>query len=81
MDKHVIVGVHIVDREAHAATVQGIFTKYGAQINTRLGLHDSINSANGLILLELIDTPETCQMIEELEAKEGIDCQSMVFEH
>ena len=33
MDKHIIVGVHIVDREAHAPMVQEIFTKYGAQIN------------------------------------------------
>ncbi len=81
MDKHVIVGVHIVDRETHAPAVQQIFTKYGAQINTRLGLHDSINAANGLILLELIDTPETCQMIEALEAMQGIDCKTLVFEH
>ena len=81
MDKHVIVGVHIMDREAHAPTVQLIFTKYGAQINTRLGLHDSINPANGLILLELTDTSETCQMIEALQAMEGIDCQTLVFEH
>ena len=81
MDKHIIVGVHIVDREAHAPHVQKIFTKFGSQINTRLGLHDSINPANGLILLELNDTPETCEMIDELKAMQGIDCQSLVFEH
>ncbi|MCF7849675.1 MAG: hypothetical protein K9M45_12560 [Kiritimatiellales bacterium] len=84
MDKHIIVGVHIVDREAHAAPVQHVFTKYGAQIKTRLGLHDvhgGVNASNGLILLEMLDTPETCQMIEEITAIVGIDCQTMVFEH
>jgi len=84
MDKHIIVGVHVVNREAHAEPVQHVFTKYGAQIKTRLGLHDihdSFSSANGLILLEMLDTPETCQMIEEVSAIDGIDCQTMLFEH
>ncbi len=81
MDKHIIAGVHIVDRKAHAPLVQEVFTKYGAQINTRLGLHDSINSSNGLILLEMADTPETRQMIEEIGAIDGVDCQTMMFGH
>ena len=81
MDKHIIVGVHIVDREAHAVKVQEIFTKYGTHIKTRLGMHDDICPTNGLILLEMADPPETCQMIETIEAIEGIDCQTMVFEH
>ena len=81
MDKHIIAGVHIVDREAHASTVQEVFTRYGSHINTRLGLHDSINPANGLILLEMVDSPETCKMIEELDAIAGVECQTMVFEH
>ena len=81
MDKHIIVGVHIVDREAHAPKVQEIFTKYGTQIKTRLGLHDDVCSSNGLILLEMADTPETCQMIEEVEATVGVDCKTMLFEH
>jgi hypothetical protein len=81
MDKHIIVGVHIVDRETHAVKIQQIFTQYGGQIRTRLGLHDDICASNGLILLEMADTPETCRMIEEVEAIEGIDCQTMVFEH
>ncbi|RLA17545.1 MAG: hypothetical protein DRQ56_09055 [Gammaproteobacteria bacterium] len=81
MDKHIIVGVHIVDREAHAPKVQEVFTKYGAQINTRLGLHDSVCASNGLILLEMADTPETCRLIEEIGSFEGVDCQTMMFEH
>ncbi|WP_372807384.1 hypothetical protein [Pontiella sp.] len=81
MDKHIIVGVHIVDREAHAVNVQEVFTRYGAQIKTRLGMHDDICSSNGLILLEMADTEETCRMIEALEAIDGVDCQTMVFGH
>lgn len=81
MDKHIIVGVHIVDREAHAPMAQKIFTKYGAQIKTRLGLHDDVCPTNGLILLEMADTPETCQMIEEIKAAVGVDCKTMMFEH
>lgn len=81
MDKHIIVGVHIVDREAHAVKVQEVFTQYGAQIKTRLGMHDDICPTNGLILLEMADTPETCRMVETIGAIEGIDCQTMVFKH
>lgn len=81
MDKHIIAGVHIVDREAHAPMMQEVFTKYGTQINTRLGLHDNINSSNGLILLELADTPETERLIEEIGSIEGVDCQTMEFKH
>jgi len=81
MDKHIIVGVHIVDRESYAPKVQEIFTKYGTQIKTRLGLHDDVCTANGLILLEMADTPETCQMIEEVTAAVGVDCKTMLFEH
>ncbi|MEN8254992.1 MAG: hypothetical protein ABFR33_05935 [Verrucomicrobiota bacterium] len=81
MDKHIIAGVHIVDREGHAPKVQEVFTKYGSQINTRLGLHDTINPSNGLILLEMADTPEACRMIEDIEAIDGVDCQTMMFEH
>lgn len=81
MDKHIIVGVHIVDREAHAVKVQEVFTQYGAQIKTRLGMHNDICPTNGLILLEMTDTPETSRMIQTVEAIEGVDCQTMMFAH
>ena len=81
MDKHIIVGVHIVDREAHAVQVQEVFTRFGSQIRTRLGLHDDICPANGLILLEMADTPETRLMIKEVEAIDGVDCKTIIFEH
>ncbi len=81
MDKHIIVGVHIVDREAHAPVVQEIFTRFGAHIRTRLGLHDDVCPSNGLILLEMADTPETCQMIDAVDAINGVDVKQMVFRH
>ena len=81
MDKHIIVGVHIVDREAHAVKVQEVFTQYGAQIKTRLGLHDDICPANGLILLEMTDTPEAREMIATVGAIGGVECQTMEFRH
>lgn len=81
MDKHIIVGVHIVDREKHAAMVQQIFTKYGAQIRTRLGLHDDVCPTNGLILLEMADTDQSREMIAEVSAIEGVDVAQMIFSH
>ncbi|VGO22163.1 hypothetical protein [Pontiella sulfatireligans] len=81
MDKHIIVGVHIVEREVHAVQVQELFTRYGSQIKTRLGIHDDICSSNGLILLEMADTAETCRMITEIKAIAGVDCKTMLFEH
>jgi stress response protein SCP2 len=81
MDKHIIVGVHIADRKKHAAQVQQIFTQYGEQIRTRLGLHDDVCSANGLILLEMEDAPESLKMIAALQAIDGMDIEQMVFCH
>lgn len=80
-DSHVIVGVHLVDREKLSRQVQDIFSRYGAHIRTRLGLHDDVCSANGLILLEMCDTPETNSMMAELGAIEGVDIAKMVFDH
>ena len=81
MEKHIIVGVHIVDRERHAPLVQQIFTQYGAQIRTRLGLHDDVCPANGLILLEMADTAASCEMIAAVDAIEGVEVGQMIFEH
>ena len=84
MDKHIIVGVHIIDRNAHAGEVQELFTTYGCQIKTRLGLHEVDNefcSQNGLILLEMLDASETCKMIDSLKNVEGIEVKTMIFNH
>jgi hypothetical protein len=84
MDKHIIVGIHVIDRNAHAVTAQSIFTEYDCQIKTRIGLHDVHDeycSPNGLILLEMLDMPETYEMIGKLQTLEGIDLQTIEFDH
>ena len=81
MSRHIITGVHIVDREKHASIVQQVFTKYGECINTRLGIHDTINPSNGLIIVEMEDSADSIRMIDELEAMSGVECQTMIFNH
>lgn len=81
MDKHIIIGIHIVDREMHAVKIQEILTCYGDQIKTRIGMHDDICAKNGLILLEMIDSSETTQMMKEIGLVKGVEFQSMEFNH
>ena len=85
MDKHIVVGVHITERVKHAGEVQKVFTEFGCQIRTRLGLHEAdkgICSPNGLILLELVDDDaKVSSFKKKLLAIEGIEVQSMIFDH
>ena len=84
-NKHIILGVHITDRVKHAGNVQQVFTRFGAHIKTRLGLHEVMGrkaSPNGLILLELACNETQCsQMVKALRAVRGIEVQKMVFDH
>lgn len=84
-EKHVVFGVHITDRVQHAPDVQKIFTTYGCNIKTRLGLHEADRqycSPNGLILLEMIGEDATLDEIaDKLNAMEGVEVQRMVFTH
>lgn len=85
MDKHIIVGVHITERVKHAGEIQKIFTEFGCQIRTRLGLHAAdkgVCSPNGLILLELVDDDaKTVAFKKKLASIDGVEVQSMVFDH
>jgi hypothetical protein len=85
MDKHIIFGVHITNRATRAGEVQDIFTEYGCQIRTRLGLHEAsenVCSPNGLILLEMVGEEKLChEMADKLNSMEGIEVQKMIFEH
>lgn len=85
MDKHIVVGVHITERVKHATEVQQVFTQFGCQIRTRLGLHEaeeSVCSPNGLILLEMVDDDaKVAELKEALAAIDGVEVQSMVFDH
>jgi hypothetical protein len=84
MEKEIrILGVLITNREKEAGNVQGILTKFGCSIKTRLGLHEISNdlcNPCGLILLELIgDTSEMDKLEESLGHLNGVQLKKMVF--
>ena len=83
--RHIVLGVHITDRVHHAHQVQDLFTEYGCSIKTRIGLHSVAQgycSPNGLVLLEMAsDEKPVFEMVEKLKAVEGVDVQTMIFEH
>ena len=84
MEKHTILGIHITDRLKKAETVQHIFSQYGCNIKTRLGLHEvgNVCSPNGIVLLEMVgDDATITEMIGKLGEIEGIEVQKMVFCH
>jgi len=82
---HVILGVHVTDRLKEAVEVQKVFTQYGCNIKTRLGLHEvsaDFCSTAGVVLLEVVGEPGVWQdMKAKLEAVEGIEVKEMVFTH
>ena len=83
--RHIVVGVHITDRAHHARVVQDLLTEYGCSIKTRIGLHevsDQFCSPNGLLLLEMAgDEKPIFELIDKLNAVEGVDTQQMIFDH
>lgn len=84
-DDHIILGVHITDRLTEAATVQKVFTEFGCNIKTRIGLHDvdeQVCSPSGVVLLEFFGSDaEAAAMSTKLSAIEGVHVQTMVFGH
>ena len=55
--EHIIVGIHVTDRMKNASDVQKIFTEYGCNIKTRLGLHEvqgTFCAGGGIVLLEMV---------------------------
>ena len=84
-DEHIILGIHITDRLKNAVGVQKVFTEYGCNIKTRVGLHrvdENACSPRGLILLEMFGDAALCRELKaKLAALEGIEVQEMFFEH
>ena len=84
-DDHIILGVHITDRLTKAAEVQKVFTEYGCNIKTRVGLHDvdaTTCSSSGVVLIEFFgDQSAAGAMMAKLNDVEGVYVQKMVFEH
>jgi hypothetical protein len=84
-EPHVIVGIHVVDRAQHASDVQSILSQFGANIKTRLGLHDVHDgsaSSNGLMLIEFVGGEGQAKTLaEKLVAIKGVEVKQMVFSH
>ena len=54
-DDHIILGIHVTDRLKNAVDVQKVFTEYGCNIKTRVGLHDvdaDVCSPSCVVLIE-----------------------------
>ena len=85
MKDHRIVGIHVTDRATQAGEVQQILSKYGKNIRTRLGLHETSEDAaspNGLILIEAVGSNQEIDALsDELRLLKGIQVQSMFFSH
>ncbi|KAJ5077061.1 hypothetical protein M0811_00381 [Anaeramoeba ignava] len=83
MEDHVIYGIHII-RE-HVSDLQKILSEHGANIKTRLGLHDvsnNISSPSGLILLEIVgEEKERNELFEKLQKVKTVEVQKMIFKH
>jgi hypothetical protein len=83
--QHIIMGIHITDRIHHVRSVQEVLTEYGCSIRTRLGLHEADKgfcSSSGLVILEMTDDLVTAQeLANKLNAIEGVEVQTMVFNH
>ncbi|MFA6242887.1 MAG: hypothetical protein WC655_18250 [Candidatus Hydrogenedentales bacterium] len=85
MENHYILGVHITNRVKNARVVQDLFSEYGCNIKTRLGLHEvdkSFCSPSGLIILEMYGEVSLIhEMRDKLLAVEGVQVQEMIFVH
>jgi hypothetical protein len=84
-DDHIILGIHVTNRLKNAVDVQKVFTDYGCNIKTRIGLHDvdeSVCSPSGVVLIEFFGAAdEASAMMAKLNEVEGVQVQKMVFGH
>ncbi len=79
---HVLLGVHVTDRLKEAVEVQKVFTEFGQNIKTRVGLHEIGFSPEGLVVLEIVGDRQVSQkMASKLNAIQGIEVKEMVFGH
>lgn len=82
---HVIMAVHVTDRLVNAPQVQGLLTEYGANIKTRLGLHEveeGSGGPNGILILELVGCTNACDELQsKLNAIAGIEARTISFSH
>jgi hypothetical protein len=84
-EPHIILGIHVSDRLKNAVEVQKVFSDYGCNIKTRIGLHDVDDRAcspSGVVLIEFFGTAgEADAMTSRLNEVEGVEVKQMVFGH
>ena len=83
MASHHIVGIRVSDRVRNAGGLQNVFTEYGCNIKTRIGLHPvngNFCSPNGLVVLELFGDQAICdELVGKIRATPGTEVQEMIF--
>ncbi|MDR1491991.1 MAG: hypothetical protein LBT05_04640 [Planctomycetaceae bacterium] len=84
-ETRVILGVNIPNFAKNSGEVQKIFTEFGCNIRTRLGLHNVTDGAcipNGLIILEIIGGVKVADDLSEklLKTNLALEIKKMVFE-
>lgn len=82
--KRIVLGIQISNRLQNASSVQQLFSKYGCNIKTRLGLHDvneNVCSGTGLVLLDMFGNEAEIGAFEaEMRKIVGVQVQKMVFD-
>lgn len=84
MDKHIIICVHVTNRLQEVVEVQKLFSKYGGNIKTRLGLHEveKVDSTEGILILEMHGEETVClELADRLNEIEGVETQKIIFDH
>jgi hypothetical protein len=84
-EPHIILGIHVSDRLKNAVDVQKVFSEYGCNIKTRIGLHDVDDRAcspSGVVLIEFFGAgAEADAMTAKLNQVDGVEVKQMVFGH
>jgi hypothetical protein len=84
-EDHIILGIHVTDRLEEAKAVQAVFSEFGCNIKTRIGLHDvseTYCAPSGVVLIEFFGSDaEATTMVDKLNVIQGVHVQKMVFGH
>jgi hypothetical protein len=83
-ESHLILGIHVPSFAKNSGEIQKVFTEYGCNIRTRLGLHDVANEvcqSHGLILVEFIGGEALAdEMIGKIkQANPDVEIKKMAF--
>ena len=80
----IIIGIRVEQREKTSQNLQGVLSKYGCLIKTRIGFHETdpnFCASDGLIILEIISLPEEdkrpLDLQKELSKIPGIKFKTM----